>query len=58
MKYTYANRININGIHIQNKDKAFNSKADDKLSKNREPIKRPFSESDTDEGDSPQKKEN
>ena len=40
----------------ETKDKAFNNKADDKVSKSTEIIKRPFSESDTDEGDSPKKK--
>ena len=40
----------------ETKDKAFNSKADDKISKSKEAIKRPFSESDTDESDSLKKK--
>ena len=40
----------------ETKDKAFNSKADDKISKSKEAIKRPFSESDTDESDSPKKR--
>ena len=40
----------------ENKDKALNSKADDRTSKSRETIKRPFSESDTDESDSPRKR--
>ena len=40
----------------ETKDKAFNSKADDKILKSKEIIKRPFSESDTDESDSPKKK--
>ena len=40
----------------QTKDKAFNGKADDKISKSKETIKRPFSESNTDESDSPKKK--
>ena len=38
------------------KDKAFNGKADDKILKSKETIKRPFSESNTDESDSPKKK--
>ena len=41
-----------------NKDNAVNSKADDKISKNRETVERPFFESDTDQSDSPKKKEN
>ena len=40
----------------ETKDKAFNSKADDKILKSKDIIKRPFSESDTDESDSPKKK--
>ena len=40
----------------ETKDKAFNGKADDKISKSKETIKRPFSESNTDESDSPKKK--
>ena len=40
----------------ETKEKAFNSKADDKISKSKEAIKRPFSESDTDESDSLKKK--
>ena len=40
----------------ETKDKAFNGKADDKISKSKETIKGPFSESNTDESDSPKKK--
>ena len=43
--------------NIETKDKAFNGKADDKISKSKETIRRPFSESDTDESYS-RKKEN
>ena len=38
------------------KDKAFNCKADDEISKSKETLKKPFSESDTDKSDSPKKK--
>ena len=41
----------------ETKDKPFNSKVDDKISKSKETIKRPFSESDTDDSDRPKKKE-
>ena len=40
----------------ETKDKAFDSEANDKVSKSEENIKRHFSESDTDESDSPKKK--
>ena len=40
------------------KDKAFNCKADDEISKSKETLKKPFSESDTDKSDSPKKNKN
>ena len=56
--YQQVRKIKIDKVinNKETKDKAFNGKADDKISKSKETIKRPFSESDMDESDSPKKR--